>query len=137
MDKDLLITKKIIPIDCESSNTGLLSFDLSAFVERMKRKPSWLAGELCARIILKKKDKKIILTAMHEGTIIESFQANDSITIQIIEGSLIFHTQRESVTLEEGQRLSLHEKIKYRLTTTEDSVFLLTIATSTVLQRKN
>lgn len=137
MDKALLIKEETIPKDCEPSDTRLLYYDLSEFVGRMKQNSSWIAGELCARIIQKKKNKKIILTAMHEGTIIESFQSNDSITLQIIEGSLIFHTRRESVTLKEGQRLSLHEKIKYRLTTTEDSVFLLTIATSTVHQRKN
>ena len=103
-------------------------FDLPALVDKMKHKQSWANGELNAMILLKTPNKQIVLTAMHDGTEIQSFQSNDSITFQIIEGQLMFHTREESVTLDEGQLLTLHENIKYSLTTKEETVLLLTIA---------
>ena len=113
-----------------SYNPSLLMFDLPALVDKMKHKQSWANGELNAMILLKTPNKQIVLTAMHDGTEIQSFQSNDSITFQIIEGQLMFHTREESVTLDEGQLLTLHENIKYRLTTKEETVLLLTIENS-------
>lgn len=111
-----------------SYNPSLLMFDLPTLVDKMKHKQSWANGELNAMILLKTPNKQIVLTAMHNGTEIESFQSNDSITFQIIEGQLIFHTREETVTLDKGQLLTLHESIKYRLTSKEETVLLLTIA---------
>ena len=88
-------------------------------------------------ILLNSRDKQLLLTALHEGTEIESFQSNDSITFQIIEGKLSFHTRKESVTLDTGQLLTLREKIRYRLTSREETVFLLTIANGTSRQTTN
>jgi quercetin dioxygenase-like cupin family protein len=79
-------------------------------------------------ILLKSPEKQIILTAMHEGTEILSFQANDSVTFQIIEGKLRFHHRKDIVTLNKGQLMTLNDNIKYRLTSDEETVFLLTIS---------
>lgn len=114
-------------------NPSLLIFDLPTLVERMKHKQSWANGELNAMILLKTPEKQIVLTAIHDGTEIESFQSNDSITFQIIEGKLMFHTRKKSVTLDKGQLLTLHENIKYSLTSKEETVLLMTIV-SGVLQ---
>jgi quercetin dioxygenase-like cupin family protein len=111
-----------------------LSYDLPALIEKMKHSNSWAKGELNAMILLKSPDKQIVLTALHEGTEITSFQSNDSITFQIIEGKLKFHTRKESLTLDKGQLLTLHENIKYSLTSREETVFLLTIANSNLSQ---
>lgn len=114
--------------DKRSSNTSLQTFDLPSIIKKMKHKQSWVDGELNATILLKSPEKQIMLTALHEGTEIKSFQSNESITFEIIEGKLMFHTRKESATLDKGQLLTLHEKIKYKLTTQEETVLLLTIA---------
>ncbi len=119
--------------DINSCNPSLLMFDLPNLVDKMKHKQSWANGDLNAMILLKTPNKQIILTAMHDGTEIQSFQANDSVTFQIIEGQLMFHTQKESVILDKDQILTLHENIKYSLTAKIDTVILFTIA-SGVLQ---
>ena len=110
----------------------LCTFDLPTLIEKMKQSQSWAKGELNAMILLKNPDKQIVLTALHEGTEIQSFQSNDSITFQIIEGKVKLHTPKESVLLDQGQLLTLHENIKYSLTTNEESVLLLTIANNTL-----
>ena len=106
---------------------SLFTFDLPTLIENMKNSSAWAEGELNAMILFKRPEKQIVLTALHEGTKIDSFQANDSVTFQIIEGKLKFHTTKESVTLKRGQLLALHENIKYSLTSRKETVFLLTI----------
>jgi quercetin dioxygenase-like cupin family protein len=137
MEKESLKGKPPLPKDNRSLNASLLTFDLPTLIEMMKHSHAWAKGELNAMILLKSPDKQIVLTALHEGTEIKSFQSNDSITFQIIEGKLKFHTRKESVTLDQGQLLTLHENIKYSLTTREETVFLLTIANGTLQQAEN
>ena len=114
----------------KSSDCTLLGFNLPSLIATMKQSYTWANGELNAMILLKSPEKQIILTAMHEGTEIKSFQSNDSITFQIIEGKLRFHIRKDTITLNEGQLMTLNENIKYSLTTKEETVFLLTISDS-------
>ena len=114
----------------KSSDCTLLGFNLPSLIATMKQSYTWANGELNALILLKSPEKQIILTAIHVGTEIKSFQSNDSITFQIIEGRLRFHIRKDILTLNEGQLMTLHENIKYRLTTQEETVFLLTISDS-------
>jgi quercetin dioxygenase-like cupin family protein len=111
-----------------SSACTLLAFDLPHLIATMKQSYTWANGELNALILLKSPEKQIILTAMHQGTEIKSFQSNDSVTVQIIEGKLRFHIRKDTITLNEGQLMTLDENIKYSLTTQEETVFLLTIS---------
>ena len=106
------------------------TYDLPTLVEQIKNNISFERGELNSMTLLKSPEKQIVLTALHEGTEINSYQANDSITFQIIEGRLRFNANKETVTLESGQMMTVNENIKYSLTSWEDTVFLLTIATS-------
>ena len=131
MEKETLKTKVPLAKEKRSQNASLLTFDLPALIEKMKQSDTWAQGEFNAMVLLKSPDKQIVLTALHEGTEIKSFQSNDLITFQIIEGKVKFHTRKESVILDKGQLLSLHENIKYKLITKEETVFLLTIANGT------
>jgi hypothetical protein len=130
METETLKTKSHHSTVNHALKGSLRTFDLPAIIEKMKNSHTWLTGELNAMILLKSRYRQIVLTALHEGTEIDSFQSNDSVTFQIIEGKLMFHTSRESVTLKKGQLLTLHEKIKYSLKSREETIFLLTIANS-------
>lgn len=112
----------------KSSGCTLLGFNLPSLIATMKQSDTWANGELNALVLLKSPKKQIILTAMHEGTEIESFQSNDSITFQIIEGRLKFHVRKDTVTLNEGQLMTLDENINYSLSSQVETVFLLTIS---------
>ena len=115
-------------IQYHSSDHKLSDFDLPSLIATMKGSYSWANGELNALILLKDPDKKIILTAMHEGTEIESFQSNDSVTLKILEGKLRFHVLKNSITIRKDQLMTLKQHIGYRLTTSEETIFLLTIS---------
>ena len=126
----------IIRNDDRPFNGSLRTFDLPTLIEKMKRENTWDKGGLNAKILMNKPNKQIVLTVLHKGTEINSFQSNDSITIQVIEGELKFHTQNESITLEKGQMLTLQENIDYSLTTRAETVLLFTILKQ-ILQPSN
>lgn len=100
---------------------------MTGIIEYMKLSYAWEEGELNTVVLCKKPEKKIVLTALHKGTKIDSYQANDSITFQVMEGELEFSTAKESVMLKKGHLLTLHEKIRYSLKSREETVYLLTI----------
>jgi hypothetical protein len=128
MEIGTLNAKSPIPKENRSLNSSLLTFNLPVLIERMKHSQPWAEGELTAMILMKTRGKRIVLAVLHGGTEIDSFQSNDSVTLQIIEGKLEFYTRKESLILNRGQFLTLHEKMKYSLITSEETVFLLTIA---------
>jgi hypothetical protein len=106
----------------------LLTFDMPHLIEKLKLNRGWGQDELKSMILLKRPDRQMVLTALPRGIEISSFQSSDSVTFQIIEGAIMFHTQNKSVFLKKGQLLTLHEKIKYRINSCEETIFLLTIA---------
>jgi len=114
-----------------SIRTSLKQFDLPSLIEKMKDTRSWEKGELKALILLNIPGRQIVLTALHEGTEIDSFQTCDSVTLEIVEGRILFRTSKVSQFLDEGQALTLHENIKYSFTAREETVVLLTLANFT------
>jgi quercetin dioxygenase-like cupin family protein len=137
MELETLKTNLSHGMNYRSSDCTLLAFDLPSLITTMKKSFTWANGELNALILLKSPEKQIILTAMHEGTEIKSFQSNDSITFQVIEGRLRFHVRKDTITLNEGQLMTLDEKIKYRLSSQGETVFLLTITNSIIKVTRN
>jgi quercetin dioxygenase-like cupin family protein len=128
MEKENLKARSSILKEKKLHNEPMLTFDLPILIEKMKHKQAWAKKELNTIFLLKTPEKQIVLAALHEGTKINSFKPYNSITFQIIEGKLKFHTNKESVTLNKGQLLTLNENIKYSFTSNEESVFLITIA---------
>jgi hypothetical protein len=137
MELELLKSTPIIPGHDRSFNRLTPGLDLLASIEKLKNTQSWLQGELNAAILLKKPDKQIVLTVLHEGTKIIFFQSNDAFTIQIIEGQLMFYAQNESGILHKDQILTFQEKTKYNLTARQETVFLLTILTGSIFPAEN
>ena len=88
-------------------NASLKSYDLSIMIEEMKHKYTWEKGVPSTMILLKCPYRQILLSTLHDGTIIKFLKSNESITFQIIEGEIKFHRFEESVTLKKGQLLRL------------------------------
>ena len=130
-------TKLLVNRNNPFPSQSLLIFDFPTLIDKMKHKNTWVNGDLDTIILVKTPTKQIVFTALHEGTEIKSFQSNESINFQIIEGKIKFHTRKESVNLDKGQLLTLQEKIKYRLTTNEETVLLLTITSSATQLSEN
>jgi quercetin dioxygenase-like cupin family protein len=127
MVKETLKTKPPKTKGRKQITAMLHTFDLPDLIEKMKHKHTWIKGELNAMVLYKSSETQIVLAALHQETEIRSFQADESATIQVIEGKLKFRTIKETVTLEKGQMLTIHENIKYRITAKDETVMLMTI----------
>jgi mannose-6-phosphate isomerase-like protein (cupin superfamily) len=127
MKTESLIARKLNSKESCLQNVSNYWFNLPNLIRKMKSNHTWAEGELNSMILLKSPSKKIMLTTLHEGTEIESFQSNDSITFQIIEGKLELYIGYESVTLDKDQFLTLHENVSYKLTTMKETVLLIII----------
>ncbi len=115
----------------------LRTFNLPTLIEKTKQKMTWSKDKLHSMVLLNRPDKKIVLTSFDEGTEIDSFQSNDSLTLQVIQGKLKFNSRKKSTTLNQGQFFTLYEKTYYRLTTSEKTVFLITLLTGKRQQSEN
>lgn len=124
--------KPIFPLheDNELINTSFSTSSLPELIEKLKAVKHQSDEKLSAIIFFNSSEKQILLTAFREGAKFISFQSDHSITFQIVEGKVMFHTAKESLSLEKGQKLELKEKIPYSLTSHEDSLLLLTIVTN-------
>jgi len=127
METQTTIAKPFLKRIRRSVTASQVAFDLPSLIDRMKHAPSWTTEALHAEILLKSPSRQIVLAALREGTEIESFQANHSITVHVIEGKVEIHTRNGFITLGKGEVLPIKEKSKYSLTTVEDAVVLLTI----------
>ena len=127
-------TTRLLPgHERQQMKSPLNHFDLPALVMKIKKKHKVGCSDPDFLVLLNTPTKQIVLTTMHEGTGIISFQSNESIAFQILEGKMLFHTRNSSVNLVKGQLLMFSENVKYGLTTDVETILLLTI-TSVALQ---
>jgi hypothetical protein len=109
-------------------NQSLVTIRLSRLVDNLKLTLLESGNNLHSVVLLNRKEKKIILIAMNDGAEVESFQADDSVTIQLIEGRAQYKARKQLVDLVEGQLLRVSERTHYSFTAMEEAVIMLTIA---------
>lgn len=107
---------------------ALNSSDLSVLIANLKNEEAWEEGELKSAILLKSPAKKIILTVLHKGTEIRSYQSDYSLTFQVIEGKLKLNYGNKTFSLGKGEILIMNDKVKYKIDSVEDSAFLMILA---------
>jgi quercetin dioxygenase-like cupin family protein len=109
----------------------LLTFDLPALLTHIKGEDAWRTGSRNAMTLLKGQRLRVVLVAMHAGTVIPSHRADGPISLQVIEGALTCSADAQTVMLRPGQLLTLHAGMPHAVEAIEESVFLLTLATET------
>ena len=106
---------------------------LQKLIEDFKVGLSRTKDDINSTILLNTPGKQIVLTALHKGTEVYSFQSKDSITFEVIEGTLLFHVGKKTTQLDKGQSLSLYENVEYSLKALDETMFLLTISSETII----
>jgi len=123
-EKTMFVTESIMYKDRRSLNSS----DLEVLIANLKNEQTWNEGELKSAVLLRSPAKKIILTVLHKGTEIRSYQSDYSITFQVIEGKLKLNYGTKTFSLKKGEVLIINEKIKYKIESVEDSAFLMILA---------
>jgi len=132
METELLAVNRSLQKAKRPDYSSSFTFNIQTLIENMKKHHTWNRGELDTMILQRNTEKQILLTSIHKGTEIDSFQSKDSVTVKIIEGKLEFKSSNGNFVLIKDQFFTLYDKIKFTLKTTEYAIFLLTISTGTV-----
>lgn len=108
-------------------NPVVSTLSLPSLIQEMKRESSWEKSGRSAKTLYKEKGMRLVLNCMKAGTEIKPHQANGPISVHCLEGQLKFHTAENSVTLNQGEVLTLQEYIRHSVEAIEETSFLLTI----------
>ncbi len=112
-----------------SLDAPLLMFNLAASLKQIKSEETWQSAQRSALTLVRSPMLRVVLIALHEGTVIPSHQAEGSITVQVLEGRIKFTAAGQIVTLGKGQMLTLHSGLPHVIEAVKESAFLLTVAT--------
>jgi quercetin dioxygenase-like cupin family protein len=123
-EKSMFITESAMYTEKRSLNSS----DLSSLIANLKNEETWEEGELKSAILLRSPAKKIILTVLHKDTEISSFQSDDSVTFQVIEGKLKLSYANKIFTLNKGEIMIMKERVKYEIDSVEESAFLMILS---------
>ena len=107
----------------------MIVMDLKGFKEQIKKEESYKDSDRNSITIFKSDTLRIVMMAFHQGAEMKRHTAPGIISLQVLEGKIIFNTADQSELLGEGQMLTLHEGIPHSLLADEDAVVLLTLAT--------
>jgi quercetin dioxygenase-like cupin family protein len=124
-EKSMFITESAM----YNEKRALNSSDLSVLIANLKNEETWEQGELKSAVLLRSPSKKIILTVLHKGTEISSFQSDDSVTVQVIEGNLKLNYENKIFNLRKGEIMIIKDRAKYKIDSVEDSAFLMILTT--------
>lgn len=106
----------------------LVNMDIPEFIKQIKSEPTWDKNDRNAITIYKTSGMRIVLVALHEDAVLAEHTANGVLSIQVLEGEIVFSAVNQSVVLKKGQMIALHKGEPHSVAATKESVFLLTIA---------
>ena len=112
-------------------DASLVNIDISAIAMQIKNEKTWNESDRNSITVFKTNGLSIVIIALHKNAEMIKHKTEGLISIQVIEGEINFNTNNETVNLRTGQMLALHTGIIHSITAIVETVFLLTITTST------
>lgn len=106
----------------------LVNMDLRDYIKQIKSEPAWEKNDRNAITIFKTEGMRIVLIALHEDAVMARHTANGVISVQVLEGEIVFSAANQAVPLIKGQMIALHKGEPHSVAAIKESVFLLTIA---------
>jgi len=111
-------------------NAKLVTIDLNSFIEQIRNEDQWVDSDRNAITVFKTNGMRIVLIALHKGAEMTRHTADGLISVQVLEGLILFNTDEQSVELSNGQILALHRGIPHSVMAKEETIFLLTLTTA-------
>ena len=108
----------------------LVTINLLSFIEQIRNEKAWKDNDRNAITVFKTNGMRIVLIALHKNAEMIKHTADGLISVQVLEGQMLFNTDEQSINLGKGQMLALHKGIAHSVVAIEETVFLLTLTTS-------
>jgi quercetin dioxygenase-like cupin family protein len=107
-----------------------VSMHLPEFIRQIKSEATWENSDRNALTIYKTNGMRMVLIALHEEAVIKKHTAEGIISVQLLEGEIVFSTDEQSVVMKEGEVIALHKGLPHEVKANKESVFLLTLTTT-------
>ena len=111
-------------------DAALVTIDLCSFTKQIKEEHAWKDSDRNAITVFKTDGMRIVLVALHKDAEMKKHTANGMISVQVLEGQVLFTTSEQTVELSKGQMLTLHKGIPHSVLAKAETVFLLTLTTT-------
>ncbi|MEP7236795.1 MAG: cupin domain-containing protein [Ferruginibacter sp.] len=111
-------------------DAALVTLDMDHFIKQIRNEQTWLDSDRNAITVFKSMAMRLVLIALHKGAEMKKHTAAATISVQVIEGEILFTTDEQTITLTSGKMLLLHEGISHSVVAAKETVFLLTLTAS-------
>ena len=111
-------------------DASLVTIDLNYFIKQIRNEKAWKDSDRNAITVFKTNGMRIVLIALHKNAEMAKHTADGMISVQVLEGHMLFTTTEQSVELGKGEMLALHENVPHSVLAKEETIFLLTLTTT-------
>ena len=108
----------------------LVTINLGSFIEQIKAEKAWKDSDRNAITVFKTDGMRIVLIALHKDAEMKKHTADGMISVQVMEGQILFTIEDQSVELGQVEMLALHKNVPHSVLAKEETIFLLTLTTT-------
>lgn len=130
MDEKFNEATKQRPQGERTMDAPLVTIDLRSFTKQIRDEKAWKDSDRNAITVFKTDGMRIVLIALHKNAEMAKHTADGMISVQVLEGQILFTTEEQSVELGQGEMLALHENVPHSVLAKEETIFLLTLTTT-------
>ena len=111
-------------------DASLVTIDLLNFIKQIREEKAWKDSDRNALTVFKTDGMRIVLITLHKDAEMIKHTADGMISLQVMEGQILFTTEKQSVELGRGEMLALHENVPHSVQAKEETIVLLTLTTT-------
>ena len=116
------------PAGGRALDAPLLVLDLPALLAPVRQEPPYQTSDRNSQTVFKTDTLRLVLLALHAGAELKTHTAPGVISVQVLDGQLLFRTAEQTAELTQGQLLTLHAGIPHSVLAVTEAAFLLTLA---------
>ncbi len=117
-------------------DAALVTINLRSFTKQIREEKAWKHSDRNAITVFKTDGMRIVLIALHKDAEMIKHTADGMISLQVMEGQILFTTDEQSIELGSGQMLALHENVPHSVLAKEETILLLTLTTTLQVKSK-
>ena len=111
-------------------DAALVTINLCSFTKQIREEKAWKDSDRNAITVFKTDGMRIVLIALHKDAEMKKHTADGIISVQVLEGQILFTTLEKTIELNSGQMLALHKGVPHSVLAKEETIFLLTLTTT-------